>query len=102
MEYQPRFTDRAINDIRVYYDQIAEYSPVRAEKWRRGLFRKIDTLRRFPLSCPRAPEGEKYGDTVRHLIHGKRTSTYRVLFVVRDDVVVILAVWRASRGPAEL
>ena len=102
MDYQLRFAERAINDARVYYDQIAEYSPDRAEKWRRGLLVKMDTLRRLPFRCPRAPEGERYGEDVRELLHGKRSSTYRILFVVREDVVVILAIWRATRGPAKL
>ena len=41
-------------------------------------------------------------EDVRELIYGKRQSAYWILFVVREDVVIILAVWRASRGPAEL
>ena len=102
MDYEPRFTERAINDIRVYHDRIAEYSPERAEKWRRKLLAKVDTLRRLPSRCPLAPEGERFGEHVRELLHGKRTSCYRILYVVRDDVVLILAVWRASRGPADL
>jgi plasmid stabilization system protein ParE len=102
MEYRYRLTERAIDDIRHYYDQIAGHSPNLAEKWSRKLFDRFVILRVFPFSCPRAPESEKFGEDVRHLIYGKRQSAYRILFVVREDVVTILAVWRASRGPAEL
>ncbi len=102
MDYQPRFSERAINDARIIYDQIADHSPERAEKWRRGIFARIDTLRRLPYRCPRAVEGGRSGKDVRELLYGKRMSTYRVLFVVQDDVVTILAIRRATRGPADL
>jgi len=102
MDYEPRLTERAINDIRVHYDQIAEYSPERAEQWRRKLLAKVNTLRRLPFRCPLAPEGERLGEQVRELLHGKRTSCYRILYVIRADVVLVLAVWRATRGPADL
>lgn len=102
MKYRYRLTGSAIADIQTYYDQIAAYSPRLADKWHRKLFDRFDVLRSFPLSCPRASEAEKFGEDVRHLLYGKRHSTYRILFVVREDVVFILAVWRASRGPAEL
>jgi plasmid stabilization system protein ParE len=102
MEYRYRLTEPAIDDIRRYYDQIAGHSPNLAEKWYEKLFARFETLRSFPLSCPIAPESARFGEDVRHLILGKRQSTYRILFVVRGDVVLILAVRRATRGPAEL
>jgi plasmid stabilization system protein ParE len=102
MEYRYRLTGSAITDVQMLYDKIASYSPNLAEKWNRKLFDHFDTLRTFPFSCPRAPESDKFGEDVRELVYGKRQSAYRVLFVVREDVVIILAVWRASRGPAEL
>jgi plasmid stabilization system protein ParE len=102
MEYRFRLTGRAIADIQIIYDRIAANSPRLADKWHRKIFNRFDTLRRFPLSCPRAPEAEKFGEEIRELIMGKRQSTYRILFVVREDVAIIIAVWHASRGPAEL
>ena len=102
MEYRYRLTGRAIDDARSIYEHIAEYSPERAEKWHRGLFDLLDTLRTFPLRCPRAPEGEKSGENVRHTVYGKRRSCYRILFVVRGQVVTILAICHASRGSAGL
>ncbi len=102
MDYQYRLTERAILDARLIFGRIANYSPARGEKWYRGLIDRFDSLRIFPFRCPRAPESEQFGEDVRHLLYGKRQSAYRILFVVRDDVVVILAIWHASRGPAEL
>lgn len=102
MEYRFEIDDRAIADANFYFDRIAEHSPGRAERWYRGLFARIDTLKKFPLRCPRAPESEKFGEEVRELLYGKRSATYRVLFVIRGDVIKILAIWRGTRGPTEL
>lgn len=55
-------------------------------------------LRDFPLSCGLAFENARFSEEVRNLlfwIHPRRK--YRALFVVRDDVVVILAI----RAPGE-
>jgi len=102
MEYRYEIDDRAIADADHFFARIAEHSPTRAERWYRGLIAQFESLKSFPLRCPRAPESERFGEDVRHLLYGKRQSTYRILFVVRGDAVTILAIWHASRGPAEL
>ena len=79
MEYRSELTGRAIADARLIYDRMAEHSPERAEKWFDGLIARIETLRTFPYRCPRVDESEKFGEDVRHLIYGKRQSTYRIL-----------------------
>ena len=81
----------AIIEARRFYDQIASDSLSLADQWQDGLLAGFDSLCRIPFRCPLAPEGEKFGDEVRHLTFGKRQSAYRILFVVRGDVAIILA-----------
>ena len=60
-----------------------------ARVWIRELRKVIRTrLTTMPLSCPRAPESEELGVTVRQLIVGR----YRTLFIVEKRTVEILYV----------
>jgi plasmid stabilization system protein ParE len=60
-----------------------------ARVWIRELRKVIRTrLTTVPLSCPRAPESEELGVTVRQLIVGR----YRTLFIVEKRMVEILYV----------
>ena len=102
MEYRYRLTEKAVIDARSAFERIAKYSPDRADRWYQGLLTNLDSLRIFPLRCPRARESQKPGEVVRELLYGKRRSCYRILFVVRGDTVTVLAIRHASRGPGEL
>ena len=53
------------------HDWVAENSPERADKWYRGLFEKIKTLKTFPNRCPVAPERGDYGEELHCLTYGK-------------------------------
>ena len=44
----------------------------------------------FPTRCGIAPESEKSGEEIRQLLYGKRPHVYRILFIVRQDVVYVL------------
>ena len=60
-----------------------------AKLWVRKLRRAIRKhLTSLPLACPLAPESERLGVSIRHLIVGR----YRVLFTVRGRTVTILHV----------
>ena len=60
-----------------------------ARVWIRELRKVIrNRLITMPLSCPRAPESEKLGVTVRQLIVGR----YRILFIVEKRTVEVLHV----------
>ncbi|WZO95829.1 type II toxin-antitoxin system RelE/ParE family toxin [Isosphaeraceae bacterium EP7] len=69
-----------------------------AETWYGELFKQIGTLTLFPTRCPVAPESGGSSEVVRELAFGIRRHphNYRILFVVRDEVVVILHVHRTS------
>lgn len=58
-----------------------------AKAWIRELRNTLrNRLTSTPLSCPRAPETNELGVTVRHLIVGR----YRILFIVEKRTVTIL------------
>ncbi len=60
-----------------------------AKVWIRDLRNTFrNRLTSMPLSCPRAPESEELGVTVRHLVVGR----YRILFIVEKRTVTILHV----------
>ena len=60
-----------------------------AKLWVRKLRRAIrKQLTSLPLACPLAPESERLGVSIRHLI----VERYRVLFTVRGTTVTILHV----------
>ena len=48
------------------------------------------------------PEAEELGLPLRHLIYGKRTASFRIIFDIQDDSaegprVRILRIWRGAR-----
>jgi plasmid stabilization system protein ParE len=97
-------TDRALADADEAYAWLAEHvSSAYAEGWYRGLFAQIEALTRHPRRCPVARESEKFPEEIRELLYGKRKqkNKYRILFTIREDLVVILYVHHASRKELE-
>ena len=101
MEYRFEFAPAMVAKANERHDWIAEHSPERAEKWYRGLFERIETLKKHPKRCPRAPESEDYGEELRYLTYGKRGGVHRILFAIRDDVIRIIALHHGARGSIE-
>src|SRR3954452_15976239 len=100
MVFRIEIDPAAAADIEEIHDWFVDRSPEWAERWRRGLFKAIQTLKKLPRRCPRVPERESYGGEVRQLLYGKRSSVYRVVFSIEGDLVRILAVIHGARGPA--
>ncbi len=68
-----------------------------AIRWARRLRTKIESLRMNPERCPVDPDSDAYGREVRMLLFGKRTGTYRILFVIEDDDVHVLTIRHSAR-----
>lgn len=93
------FTPRAALELALAFERLTERSPEFAERWRDGLFAKIETLRNFPKLCPIAPEARRWGAEVRELSYGKRQQgIYRILYRVDGDVIQVLAIVHSSKG----
>jgi hypothetical protein len=50
---------------------IAQYSPDKATLWYFDATEAIESLENSPARCPLAPESNKFGAEIRHLIFGK-------------------------------
>lgn len=95
---------RARDDADEAYAWLYEHvSPAYAEEWYQGLFEQIETLQNHPRRCPVARESGKFPEEIRELIYGKRRhkNKYRILFTIREDLVVILFIHHASRQELE-
>lgn len=97
MTFRVELTRRAAREIEQQYDWLAERSQTAADRWRDSLLAAVNSLEENPEQCGEAPEAEWYGETLRQLLHGKRRHVHRILFEIRDDVVVILRVRHSAQ-----
>jgi toxin ParE1/3/4 len=96
MPYLVRLADRALRDMEAIYEFIdAEASEI-AFAWFNDLAREIYSLERFPERGAVIPESKK----LRHLLFGKKPSTYRIIYAVdkRNDVVNVLHIRHGARA----
>ena len=96
MAFSVEISDRAFDDLEQSIAYIAARSRVSASRWYQAIRTAIASLQHNPDRCPQAREAEWYGQSLRELLHGKRSNTYRILFEVRGSVVYILRI-RYSR-----
>lgn len=101
MTYRFEISDQARADADGAYAWIAERSPEQAERWYQGLFKQIEILTCHPLLCPVAAENDKFPEEIRVMLYGKRQNTYRIIFTIRDDTVVVLYVRHGARDEIE-
>jgi toxin ParE1/3/4 len=87
-----RWSVRAFDDYQAIYHGIERTSPIYTEAFGERLHRAVEMLEDFPNLGRAIPE---YNDeSFRELIVG----TYRVFYQVRDEDVLISAIWHASRS----
>lgn len=87
-----READRQISAIKSY---IAEDSPDSARRWRIGLRERLRSLKEFPERHEIAFSASEIGCDVRHTFFG----TYRILYVIDGNSVVIVSVRHGARRP---
>jgi plasmid stabilization system protein ParE len=102
MTYKVKLTAPAEDDAYAAFERIREVSPDAARRWLIGLFQAIFSLDEMPRRCPMIPEADEIGREIRHLLYGKRTATYRVIFDIDEEseegpCVRVLRIWRGSR-----
>ncbi|HEV3236456.1 MAG TPA: type II toxin-antitoxin system RelE/ParE family toxin [Gemmataceae bacterium] len=96
MAYRFNFSLKAIEDAEAAYTWLAEKSPRSAAEWYVKLFEKIESLKDNPSRCSLAPESDAFSEEIRQLLYGKRQNIYRILFVVRRQVIQILRIRHAA------
>jgi len=102
MTYRISLTARAEADADAAFVHIREVAPHRAHQWLRDLFTAMMTLADRPARCPFIPEADALGHPARHLLYGKRTGMYRIIFDIQEQSpegprVRVLRIWRATR-----
>lgn len=102
MAYKVSLTARAEGDAYAAFARIREAAPDSADKWLRGLFTALMSLNDMPARCPVVPETDEFGHEVRHLLYGRRTSVYRILFDIQERSgegprVRVLRIWHGAR-----
>lgn len=96
--YRIELADSAKSDMREAVRWISnEASPATAAQWLARLHKTISTLRRQPGRCPLADENDRFPEEIRVLIHGKRRSKYRIVFIIQEDCVTVLYVRHGAR-----
>jgi plasmid stabilization system protein ParE len=99
MSFRAEITRKAARDIAAQFRWLSENRGAAANRWRNSLLRAIDDLEEDPKRYPEALEAEWYGEGLREVTFGKRTNVYRVLFEIREELVVILRVRHAAQNP---
>ena len=100
-----RIAAKATREIDEAVAWLARRSRPAAARWLGRLMEAIRSLGTNPERHGLAPESEWYPGELRHLLYGKRTGVYRILFEVREEVVYVLRVRHAAQDllePGEL
>jgi hypothetical protein len=99
MTYRVELTARAEADLDRIYERLSSASAKGAARWYESFWDGVERLKTHPFSCVLAFEHDQFQEELRHLLFGTTQGrTYRALFVVREDVVKIVAVrWPGER-----
>jgi plasmid stabilization system protein ParE len=99
MTYRLEIAESAKADIREAVRWLRDQaSPTVADRWLAGLHKAMNTLRKSPRRCPVAAESDRFPEEIRELLHGRRRRhVYRILFTIREDLVVVLYVRHGAR-----
>ena len=98
MSYRVEIAARAYADLFRLTEWLAERSPGTADQITERFYDAIPRLETHPLSCGLAYENRFVAEEIRHLLFKvTKKRQYRALFVVRGDVVKVLAI----RAPGE-
>jgi plasmid stabilization system protein ParE len=98
MKYKVIILPRAEFDFQMCYDFIKKRSKAGADSWANAFHRALKRLHEQPEASGVAPESEGHDEDIRQLLFKTRQGlTYRALFVIRGNQVLIIHV----RGPGQ-
>lgn len=101
MKYTVIIEPRARRDLEAAVEWMSAGSEATAIQWYIQVVDAIVTLEEFPARCPVAPESGQMSYEIRQLLHGKRRSTYRILFTIKGDCVHVLHIRHGLRDWVE-
>jgi len=100
MTYRVVLTPRAKQNLRTIHSYIFKEAPRAADDWLDRAEQAVCSLARHPERCPLAPESLSIGKPIRQLFFGAgNRGTYRILFVIVDQLVYVLHIRHGSRLP---
>ena len=92
-------TDRAARDLDEAFRWYAEHAPEAAVHWYNGFLNALDKLATNPERCPIAPESKKLHTEIRQFLYGRQRS-YRALFIIREQTIIVLHIRHTARREA--
>jgi plasmid stabilization system protein ParE len=95
--HEHRFRVELSGEAQANIQEIAEYirqhGPADPRRWLDGLDQKLAALKDFASWCALAPEDDFTEETIRQSLYGP----FRILFIIRDDVVHVITVRHGAR-----
>ncbi|MBS2019515.1 MAG: type II toxin-antitoxin system RelE/ParE family toxin [Deltaproteobacteria bacterium] len=85
------WTERAVADLRAIDDYIAAHDPAAAKRWVGRLIAKAEAAARLPMAGRVVPE--KGRSDIREVL----LRTYRLVYRVREDGILVLTVFEGHR-----
>ncbi len=102
MTFTVNLSARAETDVDGILAWLQTIAPGAMAGWYNRIITGIQTLEYLPTRCPLAAESPALGFELRELLHGKRRGTFRILFKIEGDLVNVLHIRRATRGPVNI
>jgi plasmid stabilization system protein ParE len=105
MIHRVEVSQTAKRDAAQAFEWLRERSPAHATKWFNGLADAVAGLAVMPKRWGLARESRHFDEDIRQALYGRRGGVYRILFVVRGDVVHVIHIRHAARpelSPAEV
>ncbi len=106
MDYEVILSRQAERELNEAADWIAAQSASSAiaEKWFNGFVDTLMSLERMPQRCGLARENRRFPCELRQILYGRK-RTYRALFTIRENRVVILCIRHSAQanvGPDDI
>lgn len=98
MTYSVTLLPEAEADFEEIYEYLFDRSPTGAANWSEAFSSGLERLRKQPETCGLAEEPVARKRGLRQLLFGtKYGRTYRTIFLIENDLVVVLRI----RGPGQ-
>lgn len=99
MNYDVVLSRQAERELNETADWIARQSasPAAAEQWFDGFINTLLSLERMPQRCGFAREHRRFPCELRQILYGRK-RTYRALFTIRENRIVVLTIRHTARA----
>ncbi len=96
MSHRVVVTKRAQRELDEATAWIAQHAPETSRRWFWGFIESLHSLQDNPTRCGLARENNVVSQEIRQLLYG-RHRTYRAIYTVREDEVIVLAIRHTAR-----